>query len=146
MTISNKEIEDIILKNDNTNTLVRLIVDYSILIKKNDNKTNGSWYSQKGSSPQKEELAKVKKEFEERRNFFNETPIDAFIEKINKNKRIMEYYEEHGMNTMKKVHYVSLMGENDYLIELISLKSRIQALMPIEYYFHNPTEFLKILG
>lgn len=142
MALDIKKIENSFINNKNESSLVRIIVEYSILKQKIETQESQSWYFKLGFESSKERLIALTKEFEEIRKTFNETSIDELIERINENLKYKSGYEKNGMNTIQQMHYSSIISENEFYNELLRLKSKTEFLKDIDYYLENPEEFL----
>lgn len=142
MAINFKKIENLLIKKNDESSIVRILVDYSVLKQRIEDLDNQSWYFKQGIESSKERLIALTKEFEKIRKTFNETSIDELIELINDNLRFKLGYELRGMNTIQQMHYSSIISENLFFNELIRLKSKTELLHDIEYYLENPEEFL----
>ena len=146
MAIAFKKIENLLLKRKNESTLENIIITYSILKQKIEDADNQSWYFKQGMESSEQRLASLNNEYEDIRKSFNESTIDDFIERINRNSSITSNCEGKSMGAIQLMHYSYLIGESKFLNELIRLKSKTELLMSIDYYLENTEEFLMFIG
>ena len=145
MAIKFKEIENLIIKRKSESSLERIIIQYSTLKQKIENSENKSWYFKQGMESSVQKLISLNNDYEEIRMVFNESTIDLFIERINRNSSIATRYEEKPMGAIKLMHHSYLMGESEFFTELIRLKSKTELLMAIDYYLENSEDFLMFI-
>lgn len=77
---------------------------------------------------------------------FNKASIDFLIGKINDNKAFTSKFTKEGENSITRMASNLKKDENEFLSELIQLKSKIDVLMPIDFYLENPKELANILN
>lgn len=145
MAIKLKRIENLLLKRKNESSLENIIIAYSTLKQKIENSENQSWYFKQGMESSKQRLSSSNKDYEEIRKLFNESTIDYFIERVNKNSSTISHYQGKSMGAIQLMHYTFLIGESEFLNELIRLKSKTKLLMRIDYYLGNTEAFLMFI-
>ena len=110
-----------------------------------DDVENQSWYFKQGLESKREKLASLKKNYEDIRIVFNESTLDDFLYRINRNETVTAGFTEEGRNSVTKMCRNLVEGKNELLTELIRLKSKTDFLEPIDHYLDNPDEFLKFI-
>ena len=145
MALNFTQIENLLIKNKSESSLVELIIAYSTLKQKLKDTENHSWYFKHGIESKRQEMSSLNNHFEKTRELFNEATIDHFIHKINENNLYLSGFEGKGRSLNQRISYSWKIGENEFFNELIRLKSKIESVMPIDYYLENPDEFLKFI-
>ena len=145
MALKFKDIENLLVKKKDESSLESIIIAYSTLKQKIENTDNHSWYFKQGLESSKQRLMSLNNDYEEIRVLFNDSSVDYFIERTNRNSAITSSYEGKSMGAIQIFHYSHLMGESKFLNELIRLKSKTEVLMPIDHYLENPEAFLMII-
>lgn len=146
MAIDLRRIVKLIVDEKNETTLSQIVVEYLTLKQKIEDVDNHTWYMKKGLESSKKRLLSLNEKYEKIRQLFNESTLDDFVEKVNQNLASISDFEKGPMNSIKYIAYSIKLNENEFLNELIRLKSKTDSLMPIEDYLENPDEFLMILG
>lgn len=139
-------IENLLVDKKNESSLATILVEYASLKQKLEDTENHSWYFNKGIESYEERLSELTDDYEDIRELFNEAPIDFYIHKINENKRKISNYEKCDMNAITYIAHSALSNENEFFTELIRLKSKINLLMPLDYYLENPEKFLTFIS
>lgn len=146
MPLDAKKLQGLLFKKQDSSSLARILLEYATLLQKVEASNSQSWYFKQGLEANKKRILDLKKEFNSIKDMFNAATIDALLTKINENTEGKHHYEKYGMNTIQQMHYSKMSSENEFLNELIRLKSKTKSLRDIDYYLKNPKEFLMILN
>ncbi|WP_150452103.1 hypothetical protein [Arenibacter lacus] len=145
MALKLHRIENLLVKKKSNSTLVKIMVEYATLKQQLENAPSQSWYFKQAVASNTQRLETLTEDFEVIRELFNNVPIDLFIHKINENNSIRARYKGKGMNAVLYMVCTALGKENEFLSELVRLKSKTKTLMPLVYYLQQPEEFLKFI-
>jgi len=146
MPLDAKKLQGLLFKKQDSSSLARILLEYATLLQKLEASSSQSWYFKQGLDANKKRILNLKKEFNDIKDIFNATTIDELLGKITENLEGKLHYEKYGMNTIQQMHYSKMSSENEFLRELIRLKSKTKSLRNIDYYLKNPEEFLIILN
>ena len=141
MALNLNQIINLLVKKKSESNLVEAFTEYSILKQKLEDKENQSWYFKKGIEKKIKEMSSLRNHLEKIRELFNESTINILIDKINQNNLSLSASK----GKYKAMIRSSTIRENNFYNELISLKSKTELLMPIDFYLDNPEEFLKLI-
>ena len=143
MAIHSKDIMNLIVnpKSD----IVSIIIEYGKIKKKLKNPEIQTWYFNQGIESHKARLNDLKKEFGNFRKDFYDASLDELISKLNDIKT-KESLITGRIGTIQQIYLSYLLSQIKYLEELIEMKSRVNKMMPIDYYIENDNEFLTIAG
>jgi hypothetical protein len=146
MPLDANKLQGLLFKKQDNSSLARILLEYATLVQKVEAPSGQSWYFKKGLEANKKRILDLTKEFNDIKDMFNDATIDALLGKINENSEGKRHYEKYGMNTIQQMHYSKMNSENEFLRELIRLKSKTKSLRDIDYYLKHPEEFLNILN
>jgi len=144
MALHFRQLEGLFFTRQDGSSLIRILVEYATLRQKIENPSGQSYYFKRGLESRQKRLVDLTKEFTYVKETFNMSTIDTLLEKINENLEGKRHYEKYGMNTIQQMHYSKIISENEFLRELIRLKSKTKSLQDIDFYLENPEEFLVI--
>lgn len=129
------------------NLIEGVILDYGQLKHKLKNPEKKSHYFIKGLLTYKERLKRLRKRFEDMREEFNKATIDDLIATRNEQYEKKQKILANGhINMIEQIFLASVCSAYDYYQELIELKSRINQLHELDYYFEHTDELSKLLG
>jgi len=143
MAIHAKDLINIIVKP--TSDIISIIIDYGKLKQKLQNPEAQSWYFHQGLESHNAKLSELKMKFENFRKDFNDSGLDELISRLNEIKT-EESLITGRLGLIKQIHLSSLLSQIKYVEELIEIKSRVNKMMPIDYYIENGNDFLTIAG
>ena len=146
MPLDANKLQGLLFKKQDSSSLARILLEYATLVQKVEAPSGQSWYFKQGLEANKKRILDLKKEFNGIKDMFNAATIDALLTKINENTEGKLHYQKYGMNTIQQMHYSKMSSENEFLRELIRLKSKTKSLRDIDYYLKHPEEFLIILN
>lgn len=113
----------------------QILNEYSSLLHKLSTPKNQSWYFKKGFDSHLERLSNLEREFEVIRIRFNNSTLDSLIHQLNTNSVYISKYKKKKMvSFIQRIHYKSVMNQNEFIKEMISLKREIENLKPMDYY------------
>ena len=146
MPLDAKKLQGLLFKKQDSSSLARILLEYATLVHKVEASSGQSWYFKQGLEANKKRILDLTEEFNGIKDMFNTSTIDALLGKINENSEGKGHYQKYGMNTIQQMHYSKMNSENEFLRELIRLKSKTKSLRDIDYYLKHPEEFLIILN
>lgn len=144
MSLSFNEISKLIVKPQSQ--LIRIILDYGVIVQKLKNSESQSWYFIRGYKSNIDRLENLKKEYEEIRKQFNKLSLDDLICKLTENQANKDFFIGRNVNTILLMHISSLSSQIKYNKELIEIKRRVKHLKSIDFYIENSNEFLILSG
>jgi hypothetical protein len=83
--------------------------------------------------------------FENIRKDLNDSSLDELISRLNEIKTKKSLITGR-LGLIKQIHLSSLLTRIKYVEELIEMKSRVDKMMPIDYYIENADALLAISG
>ena len=146
MPLDAKKLQGLLFKKQDSSSLARILLEYATLVHKVEASSGQSWYFKQGLEANNKRILDLTEEFNGIKDMFNTSTIDALLDKINENSEGKRHYQKYGMNTIQQMHYSKMNSENEFLRELIRLKSKTKSLRDIDYYLKHPEEFLIILN
>ena len=146
MALDSKKLQGLLFKEQSSSSLARILLEYATLTQKMESPDSQSWYFKKGLEANRKRILRLKKEFNDIKDIFNAATVDTLLSRIDENLVVKLHYEKHGMGMIGQMHYSKVISENEFLRELIRLKSKTKSLHDIDYYLENPEEFLIILN
>ena len=146
MALDSKKLQGLLIKEQNSSSLSRILLEYATLTQKMESPESQSWYFKKGLEANKKRILRLKKEFNNIKDIFNAATVDTLLSKIDENLEIKSHYEGRGVGMIGQMHYSSVVSQNKFLRELVRLKGKTNSLHDIDYYLENPEEFLIILN
>jgi hypothetical protein len=143
MAIHAKDLINIIVKP--TSDITTVIIDYGKLKQKLQNPEAQSWYFHQGLESHNAKLSELKMKFENIRKDLNDSSLDELISRLNEIKTKKSLITGR-LGLIKQIHLSSLLTRIKYVEELIEMKSRVDKMMPIDYYIENADALLAISG
>jgi len=141
-----KVIEAISTKNKKYSNLEQLVLNYGILTKKLNSAEQKSWYQAKGTEGTKNKISSTEAEFEKIRELFN-TPLNDLLHEKNRLTGIKQKEtSKKKLNMISQIAIASVTSQLEILNDVIALKSRLENLEKLDYYFGNEHKLLKLLG
>lgn len=145
MVLNLKMIENLLVNEEAKSSLASILLEYAVIKEKLKNADTHSWYFKKGINSYRESLLSLADDYEKIRELFNETPIDFFIQEINKNNAYISNFDKDALNAITYMDFRFRRTRNKFYNELIRLKSKTDLLMPMDYYLQNTEAFLEII-
>lgn len=142
MAINFKVIENVLFGKQSKSGIVKILLEYSALKEKIDDADNQTWYFKKALDSHIEKLSSLNEDYEKIRTYFNDSSVDYLISELNENQRKLVEFESRSKNSLQQMVCSITRGRIEYLNELIRLKSKTPALMPLPHYLSNPEELL----
>lgn len=148
MSIIINDLLSVINKTHNPSSdLERIMLDYAILLEKLNNIDEQSFLFKKGLENNKLKLDSLKKGFNEIKEEINSSTIDDLILKQKEfQERIKDVKNVKYFNTISMIAVSSFESNLSYIEELIRIKSRVDFIENIDYYFESKEALLKLLG
>ena len=125
--------------------IIGIIIDYGKLKQKLQNPEAQSWYFNQSLESHQAKLMALEEKFEKFRADLNDSGLDELISKLNEiaaEKNSIKGY----IGMIKRIYLSSLLSKIKYVEELITIKGRVNKMMPINYYIENTDALLTISG
>jgi hypothetical protein len=143
MAVHSKDIINIIVKPKPD--IIRTIIEYGKIKHDLKHPETQTWYFIKGIESHKARLNDLKNDFENFRKDLNDSSLDELISWLNEIKTEDSLITGR-LGLIKQIHLSYLLSKIKYIEELIEMKSRVNKVMPIDYYIENDNDFLTIAG
>ena len=116
-------------------TLQHMVEEYHSIKMQLENKDTQSFYFKQAIDSKIKRLESLHNDFEKVRTRFNESSKDKLNEKYLEVKGHKERYDKKGFSNMiDRMAYASICSDLEYFKQLVDLKSKVDMLMPIEFY------------
>jgi len=150
MAIAFEKIERLLTNKPDDAIIGGIMLEYFVLRSKMENPEGQSWYFKSGAERNREKLESLKNEYEVIRKFFNEHPLDYFIQTLAEADRKKKFESDPLFKKFPLFFKYLFHSKNEYEIcllkEIIELKSKVSQIESIDHYYDSPEEYLKIIS
>ena len=135
------------LKQRSSFQLESIILEYGSLIQKMDNMEQQSWFFKKAEKNNRLKLIELKSQYEKMRNDVNGTDMNNLIESLNDHKADRTFLKKKPyLNFTDRIALASINSNIRYVEELLSVKSRCNAMQSLDHYLEDSEALIKLLG
>ena len=142
----NEIITTLNLKPTRYSQLETILLEYGTLFQKLNNTEEQSWLFKKAEENNLLNLNKLKSQFEEIRATINTSTIDDLIEALNDENENILKLEKMERNTITSIGLAALNSRKAYIEELLSIKSSVDEINELDFYFENKGALIELLG
>lgn len=126
--------------------LETILLEYGTLIQKLNNIDEQSWLSKKAKENNLLKLNALKSQFEEIRTGIRSNTIDDLIAAINNENENILKLEKMERNTITSIGLAALNSRKASIEELLAIKSSVDEINELDFYFENKGALIKLLG
>lgn len=126
--------------------LEQVVLEYGSLVQRMSNIEQESWFFKKARENNLIKIKELKNTFSDIREAVNSASIDDLIHSKNSVDKSILKIKKMEMNSIIFIGLTSLNSRIAYIEELMEIKSRVDKMNEIDFYFENTEHLIKLLG
>jgi len=126
--------------------LKTVVLEYGSLVQKMSNIEQESWFFRRARENNLTKIKELKNNFDEIRKAINSASIDDLIDARNILDESILKIKKMEMNSIVYIGLASFNSRKAYVEELMEIKSRVDKMNEIDFYFENTEHLIKLLG